>query len=412
MEATLAEELELLREDVRDDIRTAAKATHAALLREVQSLRNEVDSLRERRPVGAAPVTATASVPAGGPGVVHHTETVQVTTRQTTLTADHAHPGEPGRGRAAAYPQEAPAPVPPPAPAPVVARATARPREYDSRPAIETSRIEPSAVLGTPPVIARGQQHEQRQYEPEPVSYGRRAAPEPVEDAPRRARREPDPEPEPQPQQPRSWQQPQQMPARDVPRGERWRDEPQVSREPDPRDLGPRGDGRRAARRAESEEAPSFSDMRTGPRSKDPWADLRSPDPELDEPGTARSAGEAWAEMRSDQHGDELRMGERRAEIRSGEYGQEFRASDRWASVRQEPSAPRSGRRQQREAIESSWRDGENNAPRRGESSSWRGAEDEDERTLSGWTPPREYTYEEDTGYRPREERSRDERWR
>ncbi|MBG6139220.1 hypothetical protein [Longispora fulva] len=525
MEATLVEELELLREDVRDDIRTAAKATHAALLREVQTLRGEVDALRGGRPQ-PGPVTATAAVPAPGAGVVHHTETVQVTTRQTTLTADHPH------GRATPYPpaDEARRPEPDPRfegrraePAqPDVAR---RPgNEYGARPALETSRIEPSTVLGPRPEPARAAEYGRRveddrpRWEPEPVRArvaeepvgrarivddgpavgwqppaptgryddstsvsrygsspradgparadgdgrwdgegrraddgrradgdGRRALPEPARfeseprpagfDAPRWAdgesrRSEPEParfdsDPRRVDSDPRRAdidpRRAEPEPRRSEP-GPRWADADQ--RRPD---TGPRwadGDGRRAepemdgptrnrraARRAEPDDEPGFAaNLPAIPRGNDPWADLRS-----DAPGSTRSAGESWAEVRSDERGGELRMGERRAELRTDEYGQELRVADRWASIRQEPAdQDRPGRR-----AAADWDD---HQPQATDVPGWRNQDSGgDERTTSGWTPPRDY---DDTGYRsrhteeprgwqpPQEDYPREERWR
>src|SRR5690606_16053515 len=134
MEEMLLEEIELLREDLRRDISSAARATHRAFedrLREVQrsvdALRAELESARALGgfgSVGQAPpvvATATAAVPpppgvyqagAEAPrpaagrahvptGMVRHTETVhQVTTRSTFV--DQPAPPQPaprGRGR-------------------------------------------------------------------------------------------------------------------------------------------------------------------------------------------------------------------------------------------------------------------------------------------------------------------------
>jgi hypothetical protein len=127
LEETLLEEIASLRGDVRNDIATAARATHKAfgeklqvLHESVQALRLQVDGGRGHIPPvrGAAepaqagygragysqqeapPVVGHAAIPtpppqppvagqAGGrarvPGVVRHTETVQVTTRQTIV---------------------------------------------------------------------------------------------------------------------------------------------------------------------------------------------------------------------------------------------------------------------------------------------------------------------------------------
>ncbi|MEV6523480.1 hypothetical protein AB0M43_16135 [Longispora sp. NPDC051575] len=562
MEATLVEELELLREDVRDDIRTAAKATHAALLREVQTLRGEVDALRGGRPQ-PGPVTATASVPVPqASGLVHHTETVQVTTRQTTLTADHPH------GRATPYTPADEAPRrPEPEPRWTEGRA-AQPEgtEYGARPALETSRIEPSTVLGPRPAAeparpaeyGRRVEEERPRWEPEPAPVRARPAEEsrarpveenrarPAEEAPARAWQPPSPPPvrseprryddstsvsqyeprraeaapryesgfdsssgfaprraepdryeaeparyEPEPREP-SWsdagarraepappRRAEPEPRRAEPESRRAEPEPRRA-EPEPRRVEPesrraepdlrgsdiraelRGseprraepeprraepeprraeldvrrpepepgrfemDGptrnRRAARRAEPDDEPSFSaSLPALPRGNDPWADLRS----QDAPGSTRSAGESWAEVRSDERGGEVRMGERRAELRTDEYGQELRVADRWASIRQEPAEPERATRQPAE------RSGRRAASpdRDDQASGWRAQESGgDERTESGWSPPRDY---DDSGYRaryteeeprrrsaergwqpPQEDYPREERWR
>ncbi|GAA1822494.1 hypothetical protein GCM10009682_48560 [Luedemannella flava] len=44
--------------------------------------------------------------------------------------------------------------------------------------------------------------------------------------------------------------------------------------------------------------------------------------------------GDRWAEVRSDEHGRELRMGEHRSSVRSDANGTEMRVEDRWAAVR------------------------------------------------------------------------------
>ncbi|WP_456245957.1 hypothetical protein [Longispora urticae] len=542
MEATLVEELELLREDVRDDIRTAAKATHAALLREVQTLRGEVDALRGGRPQ-PGPVTATASVPVPqSSGLVHHTETVQVTTRQTTLTADHPH------GRATPYPPAEEATRRPEAEPRWTEGRAAQPEgtEYGARPALETSRIEPSTVLGPrpgsepaarPAEYGRRVEEDRPRWEPEPAPVRARPAEEnrarPADEAPARAWQPPSPPParpeprryddstsvsqyeprraegapryesgfdsssgfaprraepdrydaeparyEPETREP-SWADSGSRRAESAPPRraelEPRRSEPEPRRaEPEPRRAEPdlRGSDIRAelrgseprraeaeprrsepeprraeldvrrpepepgrfemdgptrnrrARRAEPDDEPSFStSLPAIPRGNDPWADLRS----QDAPGSTRSAGESWAEVRSDERGGEVRMGERRAELRTDEYGQELRVADRWASIRQEPAEPERATRQgpaERSGRRAANPDWDEQTP------AWR-AQDPggDERTESGWSPPRDY---DDSGYRaryteeeprrgraaergwqpPQEDYPREERWR
>jgi hypothetical protein len=100
VEAYVGDEVEALRGDVRADISRATKASHrvlgeqiAALGDTVEALRGQIEVLRshvERNHIAAptpavgghAPVTGVAGVPGG---VFRHTETVQVTTRQTMI---------------------------------------------------------------------------------------------------------------------------------------------------------------------------------------------------------------------------------------------------------------------------------------------------------------------------------------
>ncbi len=122
LENTVFEEIDALRADVRDDIAHATQATHRAvgekmqfLLEQIESTRADlaatkvqVDALRHgmsTSPPAPAPqrhaATASAEVHQGGPrqsmppGVVRHTETVQVTTRHTVMDP---HEEIPARG--------------------------------------------------------------------------------------------------------------------------------------------------------------------------------------------------------------------------------------------------------------------------------------------------------------------------
>jgi hypothetical protein len=87
-------EIDALRGDVREDISHAARATHKALSEQigslsetVQGLRGQLDALRgqvERMPQLEVSVHEVPSPPGNG-GILHHTETVQVLTRKTTV---------------------------------------------------------------------------------------------------------------------------------------------------------------------------------------------------------------------------------------------------------------------------------------------------------------------------------------
>ncbi|HEY2792213.1 MAG TPA: hypothetical protein VGJ28_07660 [Micromonosporaceae bacterium] len=93
LEETLLDEIDMLRDDVRADITTAARATHRALAEKVAHLHGDLEHMRrtlDGRPLGAAPASGSAvgspvqrrAIGPAGP-VVHHTETVHVTTHQT-----------------------------------------------------------------------------------------------------------------------------------------------------------------------------------------------------------------------------------------------------------------------------------------------------------------------------------------
>jgi hypothetical protein len=132
VEEMVFEELDVLRDDVRDDIATAARATHKAFSEKLQQLYETVEMLRGQldsaRAQGYQPSAKPAPPPAGranpnqpvgtamvGGGVVRHTETVQVTTR-STIVDPHAddHSGTVYGGSGTVYgprPNEQPAPA-------------------------------------------------------------------------------------------------------------------------------------------------------------------------------------------------------------------------------------------------------------------------------------------------------------
>ncbi|HEY8450944.1 MAG TPA: hypothetical protein VIL54_01680 [Natronosporangium sp.] len=283
MEEMLLEEIELLREDLRRDIASAARATHRGFedrLREVQrsvdALRAELDAARAMGGFGSVgqppPVVATATAavpppsgvyqagadaprPAAGrahvpTGMVRHTETVhQVTTRSTYVD----QPAPP-------LVDQPPPPLvdqpPPPQPAP--------------QPAYE------------------GGYHRHR--EEEPVS----AAPE--WNPPRRRRAAEDEE---------SWTDQVLRQRYGRPRLDRT-GEPEADRWEPASGRGQEGRRRRADRDGAS-----------------------------DRPSTDLGA-QRWASHRHEDRAEELRMGERRAAMRASDSGTELRVEDRWAAVRRE----------------------------------------------------------------------------
>lgn len=296
LEETLLDEIDMLRDDVRADITTAARATHKALAEKVQSLQETIEYMRRQveaaraaaeverpaiRPSVPTPPRRVAGPPATPPGVVRHTETVQVTTRQTIVD-----PVDDERG---AY----------------------SPGVYGTRPA-------PARPASARP--AAGDRDEYERARPARDGWddrGRGPGDRSHEDQPREVRRD-------------------ERPARDT------------SREDDLRAAWTI-----TAAREESWTEQKLREYAAG-RTTDPYPDsgdirepVRSRATDRDDPGdedrwSAMRAGDRWAEVRSDDRGRELRMGERRAAVRSDETGTQLRIVDRWSSVRQENPSPSS----------------------------------------------------------------------
>jgi hypothetical protein len=118
MEEVLLDEIDMLRDDVREDIATATRASHRSLTEKLQAMQVALDQMRAQlniasvglgRPDGkpVPPGATQRGVPGQAPpgGVVRHTETVQVTTRSTIVDphaeeaarAGHGYGGQPGR---------------------------------------------------------------------------------------------------------------------------------------------------------------------------------------------------------------------------------------------------------------------------------------------------------------------------
>jgi hypothetical protein len=118
IEDTILDEVDALREDVRNDIATAARATHRQFSEKLQYLHESVEAMRaqlEAMRLGYERPDARPASPPGPPaggahhaagGVVRHTETVQVTTRHTIV--DPHGEGQGGRGTVYGRTAEAP----------------------------------------------------------------------------------------------------------------------------------------------------------------------------------------------------------------------------------------------------------------------------------------------------------------
>lgn len=84
-------------------------------------------------------------------------------------------------------------------------------------------------------------------------------------------------------------------------------------------------------------------------RQAEPEPELSTGDPADDAYWAELRGGTRWASVRSDDRGHEVRMGERRASLRTDDFGTELRMEDRWAAARREEpwpdGEPRGGRR-------------------------------------------------------------------
>jgi hypothetical protein len=274
LEDTLFDEIDALRDEVRQDITTAARATHKAFAEKLQTLyenlealRGQVEAARAAGPAGPAayPAAAKSGTATGrgsaapppapsvgtaivGGGVVRHTETVQVTTRHTIV--DPHGDGDRGTvyGNGTVYAGQGAEPVSP-APAP---------RRSQEERAERSERAERRESRGT-------------------------------REEPRGTREE-------------SW----------APREESWTEQ------------------RLRERLAETRQRDGDRD-RDGDRGRD-----GRDDPADDPHWTGLRAGDRWVSARTDERGREVRMGERRAAVHADGSGTEVRIEDRWAEVRRE----------------------------------------------------------------------------
>lgn len=338
LEETLLDEVDMVREDVRQDIATAARATHRSFSEKLQTLYEHVESLRRQvdaprpgrpergeppivpaRPVASAPPAASGQVPGAvlTGGVVRHTETVRETTRHTVV--DQHGDGDRGTvyggtvygagggggvgGGRRDWPDEGdPDPE---------WRSEARRRDRDAEP-------RPAAGHGV-----RGPAGSAR---PRPGGLWRDDADSQGDDGRDYLdadHREPD-------HRDTSYREPDYRDA-----GHRAPD----YGESDRRELDHHRRGHRDAGYRDGDIRRSRVGEPDDPGDDPRWSDMR--------------AGDRWTSLRSDERGREVRMGERRAAVHRDGSGTELRIEDRWAAVREEDSRrgrdePR-GRRRDRE---------------------------------------------------------------
>jgi hypothetical protein len=290
VEDMLFEELDVLRDDLRADITTAAKATHKAfgekvvnLHQSVEALRGQVDNLRVRVERGPAPAqSASQSIPSvppvaaqvppppnvvGSHGVVRHTETVKVT-RQTIVDQNDS-------GRGTVY-------------------GSSRAPESPSIPAQRRSSADDEGESWTEQLLRQRLGEERFSggggFGPDRGSYSSES---------------------------------------------RYGSEDRYSSDSLYSSTGRYGPDDRYS-------ADGYgADDRTGGQRRAP---------ELDEPDSDRITGirasDRWASARSDDRGREFRMGERRASMQADESGTEVRIEDRWAAVRREEARRAESRRE------------------------------------------------------------------
>ncbi|MEV4411603.1 hypothetical protein [Catellatospora sp. NPDC049609] len=300
LEDMILDEIDTVRADVRDDISTAAHATHRAFGEKFQYLADQLEATRHELEATRAQLEAVraeaargghAAVPAAGrgtpspaphqpaphggrvgvpPGVVRHTETVQVTTRHT-IVDPHGEDSPRGAG------------------------------------------LYGSPVSAAAAGFDRGRDADYGQRAEAPRGEGRRSRSERRERDAHEERRERDVHEE-------SWTE------------QRLRE--QLERRRDANEPVSGGDswGSRHDRDRDDERRP----RRAADAIEGRWSE-RDDD---DRPGVR--AGDRWATVRSDDRGREVRMGERRAALHSDSSGTELRIEDRWAAVRREDNRPSS----------------------------------------------------------------------
>jgi len=292
LEEVLLDEIDMLRDDVRADITTAARATHRAIAERVAHLHQNLETMRrdvDSRALGeSSPLRPGVAAPpprraiAGAPaGVVHHTETVHVTTHQT-----YVDPAE--TERAERFVQRPP---------------TWRPERSDrddrgdwDREAHGRADERPAAATG--PAWNDDRRSYQDRDERRPYAdYDDR------DDASTR----------------------RSVPASRPPaREESWSDSRLRDYAAPAADLYD-----------DSSEIAAWRNSRSSTRDDDPADDDR---------WSAMRSGDRWAEVRTDERGRELRMSERRTAIRADETGTQMRIVDRWSTVRRENAPADTGR--------------------------------------------------------------------
>ena len=393
VEEIVFEELDALRGELRNDIAHATRTSHkqlgeriVALSETVEVLRGQLDYVRGQLERTGQPQAHPQAGPAhhNAPGnLLRHTETVQVTTRQTTLVdssdgrrdgtvyGSRPQPPEYGSRSQQDYGGRARVDYPAPADAGV-------PSHFGGRATVPQPRQEPRTGDIPPAFGGRtyGAAQVPLQRAPEP-SYSPPAPPPAIDSAPREE----------------SWT--EQLLRERLNRRER---------DPVGRDTGweERTGEHTAGGRRRTFDADDYSAERmTGGLSAGGTGGFREPttgglggaggfrepttggaggaggfrepttggagsfrEPTTGGPSGLGSSGisgystsDRWAEVRSDERGRELQMGEFRSQMREGERGSEIRIEDRWAAVRREDDRRREEQHRRDEWGEGARRD-------------------------------------------------------
>ncbi|SDY11843.1 hypothetical protein SAMN05444365_101729 [Micromonospora pattaloongensis] len=308
LEETLLDEVEALREDLRHDIATAARATHRAFGEKLQVVQDNVEALRAQ--------VATGRVEPPRPGYDGY---------------DHTDPPMPVAA-------QHPGPVRPPAAGQYGAPAGAQGAAGHQQPARS-----PSGGRASVPVAAIPMPRP-------PVSGALVRHTETVQVTTRHT--VVDPHHDPHHEEPN---------AGNVYGGGGYDGGGYGGHEAEP--VAERSRPPQRGRRAEADEDPWGDQLRPQPRGGDRRPYDEGP---ADDDWSGVRAGDRWASVRSDEHGRELRMGERRASMYADESGAELRVEDRWAAVRHEDprrDGPwRDGSHDARWDEEPRWRDADRGA--------------------------------------------------
>jgi hypothetical protein len=323
------QEMDALRDMLRQEIAGAVGASHRSLADQVTVLQEQVGALRaqlDRARValdqlgagasgpGVAPLPPPSG-PARGRGVVQHTETVQVTTRKTIVDQDD---------RGTVYGSQASGP-----------RDYEPPRERDwheddRRPADRSAGERPSRRGGGRDEDDARRRIQEAWEAPREESWTDQKLRERFGDLSQAAAGLRGAEWSPGRDEPSA-------PRADNRRGDPggWSADPADWRKSagfEPARGGDGGEsGRGRRRRDEDDSGAAVRPWDTG--EQDPAG---AADPADSAAWSGLRAGDRWASVRTDDRGQELRVGERRASVHSDGSGSEIRIEDRWAAVRRD----------------------------------------------------------------------------